>query len=113
MLFMATILLLTGVVALAAIAADLPEGSIGRHIGTAIIITAIAQYGVSWLIQPAPAGEYPWFYLELLSGAAAWLISWPWARYVYDADNRQATLMASIIAGGLVLLDLFWRWAIS
>jgi hypothetical protein len=116
MLFMGEWLLLSAVWALGALIAEV-DSRILQNIGSALAHSAVVGFTLSLILGPGLRElEPPWLGTLAFEAAAAvlsYLAGQLIARLAYVADGSQANKMALNAALGYVLINLFWRWAIS
>lgn len=114
---MVQLLLMGGVWGIAAVVADVGETRMLQNIGAGLANALLVGWALGLVIPRSWSELEPvWLAVvvaEAISFGATLLLGQLISRLAYVVDNRQAWVMSLTAACGYVLLDLFWRWAVS
>jgi hypothetical protein len=109
MLYFPELLILAGIFWLASAGEEIRTYSVGHHIGAALAVVMLVGVLLPLGLPLIGARSTLWIVDALILGAATWIVSWPLAKIIYGADNRQATTIASSVAIGYVLINALFR----
>lgn len=113
MLFMAEVIIMAGFFWFGSAGQEIRTYSVGQHIGASLALTMLIGWLLPWVVPTEVMNEIPWLLGVLVYSIAAWLCSWPLAKLIYSAGNREASVIATYAAVGWMAVALFMRWAIS